>query len=106
MTCRFGDLVIDASVGVSPTVVRMKLAAARPNDVDGVDLSSPASSLTTNMPFDYCATLDGWVERPMNPDEVQQLQTLVIEIVAARGIPFSLVEQAEVRGWFACFGLF
>jgi hypothetical protein len=53
MTYRFGDLVIDAGVGVSPTVVRMKLAAARPYDVAGVDLSSPASRLTSNMPFDY-----------------------------------------------------
>jgi hypothetical protein len=42
----------------------------------------------------------------MNPDEVQQLQTLIIKIVAARGVPFSLVEQAEVKGWFAYFGLF
>jgi hypothetical protein len=47
-------------------------------------------------------TLDGWIKRPMK----QQLHTHVIEIVAARGMPFSWIEQVEVKGWFACFGLF
>jgi hypothetical protein len=40
------------------------------------------------------------IERPLNP-----FQTLVIEMVSARVIFLSwVVEEADVKGWFAFFG--
>jgi hypothetical protein len=50
------------------------------------------------------ATFDGWVERPMNPDEVQQLHTLVIEIIAPGAWPS--LGSSKRKSWFACFSLF
>ena len=95
MTCRFGDLVGVIVIGVSLglTVVKIKSCVL-------------LSHMMRLMCSYYLVCQQSRIKRPMNHNEEQQLHTHLIEIVAARAMPFSSIEQVEVKGWFACFGLF